>query len=97
MDFGTEEITTITDDNGSSVTLHRNYVRGDIIRPVKHYYAEKKRVRNQKEELEVILQFSDRIKGDPTMLDPQFKYEKSKLGDANGYYNVVLCYTKLEN
>lgn len=97
MDFGTEEITTTIDDNGSSVTVRKNYVRGDIVRPVKHYYAMKKRVHTQAEEHQAFLEFSDQVSKDPTMLDPAFKYEKSKLGDTNGYYNVVLCYTKLEN
>ena len=97
MDFGTEEITTTIDDNGSSVTIKRNYVRGDIVRPVRHQYAIKKRVKNQAEEHAAYLEFSDMIASDPNKLDPQFKLEFSKLGKENGYYNVVVCYTQLEN
>lgn len=94
--YGAEHTTKVIDDDGSTVTTKENKVAGEVVRPVRKYYEIKTRVHNQKEEHEAYIKFSDEFAHDKSMLDTTVKIERSKVGDTNGYYYVVKCYTQLE-
>lgn len=96
MEYGTLETTHILDNNGSTVTKEVNYVKSETNKPVRNKYRIKKRVHNQREEHEAYIEFSNDISRDKSKLDPAFQIERTKLGNDNGYYYVVLCYTQLE-
>lgn len=97
ISYGASEKTVILDDNGSTQsTLVNLYDGGKVSKPIRHRYKIKVKVHSQKDEHEAYVRFSDDLKQDPTMLEPSFEIEHTKLGKANGYYFVVKCYTKLE-
>lgn len=94
--YGAKDTTHVIDDEGSTRTTARNIVNDEIVRPVRQRYEIKTRVHNQREEHEAYLKFSDEFARDRSMLDTYVKIEHSKVGDQNGYYYVVKCYTQLE-
>lgn len=96
MFYGKQTTTKVLDENGSIQVSIKNYRKGEVVKPVKQTFEIKNRVHNQKEEQEVYLQFSDEVARDRTKLDPHFKLERSKVGDKEGYYYAVACYSKLE-
>lgn len=96
MQFGTTKTTNVIDSEGSTVTTEQKYVKGKVNDIVRKYYEVKVRVHNQKEEHEAYVAFSEAVSNDKSMLDPAFRIEHTKLGNDNGYYYVVECYTKLE-
>ena len=96
IDYGKKVKVKPVDENGSTVTTSKNYLKGEIKRPVKNYYEIKVRVHSQEEEQKEYLSFSNQIARDNSMLDPAFKIESSRLGKDNGYYYVVKCWVDLE-
>lgn len=96
MNFGTTEATKLLDDDGSKETTTENYRAGQVVRPIRKRYEIKTRVHNQKDEQQAYLEFSDELARDKSKLDPVFKIERSNIGDKNGYYYVVSCYSMLE-
>lgn len=94
--YGKVETARVLDNNGSTETTQENFNNGLVNTPVRRRYEIKERVTNDKEEFEQYARFSRELEKDKTMLDPAFKIERSKLGDANGYYYTVWCFTRLE-
>lgn len=95
IQFGKESEAKTLDENGSTVTTVRDFLNGEVKRPIKKHYEIRVRVTNQKEEQQEYLEFSDDVNRDPSKLDPYFRLEKSALGKQNGYYYVIKCYTVL--
>lgn len=91
-----EHVTKLLDDNGSTVTNELNIVKSKSIAPTRKRYEMKYRVNTQKEEHEKMLEFSDELAKNKSMLDPVIRWEHTKLGREHGYYNLVCCYTVLE-
>lgn len=96
MQYGTATTTQILDENGSTEITTEKYVKGIINKPVRKAYEIKTRVKSQAEEHEAYINFSDSLSRDKSKLEPSFKIERSKIGDDNGYYYVVECYSVLE-
>lgn len=96
MHFGAIKTTEFTDDNGSTVSTEVKYHSGMKAKPVRRYYEIKHKVKDQKEEHEEYLRFSEDIKTDQAKLDPAWKIEHTKQGNEQGYYLVISCYTILE-
>lgn len=94
MRYGKERSTTTLDDNGSTQTEERNIVDYQTVNPIRKYYEYRVKVKDKKEEMTEYLKFTDSL--DESKLDPNFKIERSKHGNDNGYYFVVKCYTELE-
>jgi hypothetical protein len=94
--FGTIKAKKLLDEEGSKVTVEEKLVNGQVNRPVRKYFEIKTRVRDQKEEHATYIAFSDSIRNDNSKLDPDFRIEKSALGNEKGFYYVVSCYTQLE-
>lgn len=95
--FGSEETTSILDENGSTATASIDYKNGQPKLPVRRHYKIRERVHSQQEEQAKYLQFSEELASNNLMLDPIWlPKERSKDGDANGYYYVVKGYTLLE-
>ena len=95
VSFGKTKTTQVIDDNGSTKTTERNYMAGEVTKPSREYFEYRHKVQNEKEEHEAYLDFSLSLHNDKTMLDPAFRIERSKIGDKDGYYFVVKCYTRL--
>jgi hypothetical protein len=95
--FGTIKDTTITDALGSiqTDTIQISMGKPNENIPVRRYVEEKIRVKNQQEEHQAYLDFSDCNLRDKTRLQPEFKVEHTKAGNENGYYLVSCCYTRL--
>lgn len=95
--YGTEEVTSILDENGSTATASIDYKNGKPKLPVRRHYKIRERVHSLAEEQAKYLEFSEELAGNTLMLDPIWlPKERSKDGDANGYYYVVKGYTLLE-
>lgn len=95
INYGSTEVTKITDQEGSSVTATTHFRAGIPNSPVKIRYRIKRKVSNQTEEHEAYLKFSDEHQKDKTMLDPGWDIEHTRHGDENGYYYVIKSYTRL--
>lgn len=96
MDFGTIETTRLLDELGSVLITEINMHQGKPNKPLRHRLKYKKRVHNDKEEHEQFLRFSDEILKDKKKKDPTIEVQRTDLGDKNGYYYIVTCYTILE-
>lgn len=94
--FGNVETIKILDAEGSTVTSDENIRNYEYTRPVRKRYKIKTRVHDQREEHVAYMKFSDDIKNDRTKLETSFKIERNKIGDQQGYYYTVDCYTQLE-
>lgn len=94
MKYGTERVTTTLDDNGSTLTIETNIREYKSVKPVRKHYAIRQRVWSKKEEMTEYLKFTESM--DDKKLDPSFSIERSKEGDAKGYYYVVKQYTIVE-
>lgn len=95
LKFGTSETTVVIDDNGSTETQSENIRDGAVVLPVRRTYAIKTRVHSRLEEKAVYDKFSLDNETNPKRLDTSFKIERSKIGDLNGFYYTVECYTQL--
>lgn len=94
--FGTEETTRVIDSNGSTETLVENIRDWETVKPSRRKFAIRKKVTSQAQEFEEYYAFSDELAKDKSKLEPAFRIERSKVGDDNGFYYVVRCYTQLE-
>lgn len=85
---------TETKINGNTTEIvQKNVIKGEVKLPIRKRYEERYRVQDQKEELELYLQFSDKLSKDKSMLDPEWRIER--IPKSSEYY-VIQCYTKLE-
>lgn len=97
VEFGKVETTEVIDnDTGSLMTATENMHEGKLVLPVRRRYHIKVRVYNQKEQDQAYVEFSRQLSGDTGMLEPEFKTERNRRGDDNGYWYAVKCYTRLE-
>ncbi len=87
------KITETKIDGNKTEIVQKNVVKGEVKLPLRRRYEERFRVRDQKEELELYLEFSDELKKDHSMLDPVWRVER--IAKSTDYY-VIKCYTKLE-
>lgn len=94
MRWGTTKETRSLDMNGSTVTEEKNYMDGKVVQPIRKHYADRIKVKNEKEELTEILKFRDKIDKDK-MKDIGIDYEYTKHGNENGYYFLVFRHTEL--
>lgn len=94
--FGMVETKQVIDTDGSTVTTTEKLRKGIVNPPVRRYYEMRKRVASEKDEFEEYAEFSLDIRNDKSMIEPAFRIERSKVGDLEGYYYVVRCYTRLE-
>lgn len=92
--YGSTKETQTIDTVGSTITVERNIVDGQTIKPIRKHYEYRERVKDKKEEMTEYLRFSSSL--DDTKLDPIFKLEHTKHGKENGYYYVVKCWTVTE-
>lgn len=92
--FGKVKETIPLDDSGSTVTVERNMVKSEVVKPVRRYYEYRVRVTDRKEEMVEYLKFSDSLSEEK--LDPGFRIERTKQGNLEGYYFVVKTYTVLD-
>lgn len=92
------KIKTTKVEGGLTTHTETNIVDGSAIAPKRVRYEERVRVRNAKEEQEEYLRFSDFVHASPDvdLLTPEFRIEYSKLGQKEGYYYVVKCWSRLE-
>lgn len=95
--FGSTELTKIIDDEGSTQASQTNYHAGIISLPVYVRYKIKVRVSNQDQENAEYKLFSDELREDRSMLEPNWSIEHTKAGDDLGYYHVIKSYTRLTN
>jgi hypothetical protein len=94
---GSEEITEILDDNGSThATITSYYGGGKTATPRKHRYRLRIKVTSHLEEEVVLREFIKERLLDKTILDPAIEYEYSPKGKRENFYYVIKCYTKLE-
>jgi hypothetical protein len=96
MLYGKEKQTTYLDNNGSTKTVERNYVHGNVKKPIRKRYEIRERVGSKREELAEIIKFYESLK--PEHLDPEIKLKVwSRTAEEQGKWDVVLCYTVLED
>lgn len=95
MEYGRTEETEVIDTNGSRTVTETNFFKGVPGLPRKVTYYHQVKVRNKLQEQEEYAKFSEDVAADPKKLEPGFELKHSTLGDKNGYYYVVLKYTKL--
>ena len=97
MLFGTEAVTSILDENGSTSTAKITYNNGQPKLPVRRSYNFRERVRSTEEANAKYIEFAQELEDNPHMLDPTWlPKERSKVGDDAGYFYVVKGYTLLE-
>lgn len=96
MFFGKDTVTEITDHDGSKLITETDYFAGKPQLPVKLTRERRKKVMDQKQELEEYLRHSDEVNKDRKKLNPSFRIERTTAGDKNGYYFVVASYTILQ-
>jgi len=94
MRYGTVKETKTTDTNGSTITTETKIHDGKTVNPIRIHTSEREKVKNKKDELTEYLKFSDSLT--PDKLDPRFEIERTKQGEANGFYYVVKSYTVLK-
>ena len=94
--FGEVEKTRIIDENGSTATSQTIYTDGEPRTPQRVRYSIRQRVKDDKQEHQAYIDFSNEVAYDLKRLDPAFMIERTKTSLDNGYYYVVKCYTVLE-
>lgn len=96
MKFGTEEVTKIIDEQGSTETASINYREGIPNTPMRRRYMFRERVYTREEEEQMYKDFSKELANKPERMDAAFLIEKTIEGGKGGFYYVVKCYTLLE-
>lgn len=96
MKFGEVNKTRVLDQDGSTATTQVVYADGEPKMPQRVRYEFRSRVKNEKEEHQEYLDFSNEVAFNLNMLDPVFKLERTKRTMQNGYYYIVKCHTTLE-
>ena len=96
IQFG--KISTTKVEGGITSHVETNMVNGAVVSPKRVRYEERIRVHNAKAEQEEYLRFSDFVHNHPNadLLSPEFRIEYSKLGQKDGYYYIVKCWSCLE-
>lgn len=98
IEFGKVKKTRVINTGGSTESRTTKYVKGLESLPRNVEYEIREKVRSQKEEQEVYLEFSEYCKKhQDTILNPHFKIEGSKFIKSKGYYYAVKCYGFLED
>lgn len=92
INFGLVKTTTELDDNGSTVTVSRNYRAGLNQKPIKKVYEVRFPVRDKKHELAEYMRFRAEY-GDKH--DLSFRIEEKQPNSDQPYY-VVFCYKEIE-
>ena len=93
INFGRIMESRMEDLKGDNIrTTEKNYRDGKVVFPVRERIEERIFVKNQTEEHEEYLKFSDELKRDKTMLDPAWRIEIRNRDD--GYY-VIKSYSRL--
>lgn len=95
MQFGAKAKTSVVDEHGSTVTINESVKNGRTVAPIRYNYNFRVRVNSRTDELMAYEEFSSQISEDRGMIDPQWKVERSRLGEENGFYYVVKSYTRL--
>jgi len=91
--YGEQEVTKVTDDNGSTETVVSKTHAG-VTRAVSRRV--KIRHRTDKTDLASLARIAESLLNDPLKLDAELKLERTKYGEEGGYYHIVECYTVLE-
>lgn len=94
--FGEVNKTRVIDQEGSTATTQVIYTDGEPKMPQRVRYEFRSRVKNERQEQQEYLDFSNEVSSNLMMLDPIFKLERTKRTLENGYYYIVRCYTTLE-
>lgn len=97
MKFGKTYETIALDERGSFVTIENNFSKGFEVGNARKRFEHRVQVSNSKDEMMEYLSFSDGLKANPDRLDGEFRIERNKRGDAEGYYYIVKCWTTLGN
>lgn len=92
--FGTVVDTTQIDDHGSEVAVERTFKDGTVVPPIRRRYAIRVKVHNDQEELTEQLKFKDECK-QGHKYDIATRLDRSKVGDSQGFYYFVKCWTEL--
>lgn len=92
--YGTVVDTTQIDDNGSEMELERTFKDGVVVPPTRRRYAIRVKVHNDQEELTEHLKFKDEAK-QGQKYDIATRLERSRVGDQQGFYYFVKCWTEL--
>lgn len=96
IDYGSETVTELMDEEGSTMTTTTDYKAGQPKSPKRRKITARVRVFGRDAEREKYLEFSKELEDNPTWLDPNWSIERSLDGEKNGYYYVIKCYTLLE-
>jgi hypothetical protein len=94
MKYGLQRVTTVIDDNGSTITTETNIRAYKPVKPTRKYSEIRERVKNKKEEMTEYLKFTESM--DEKKLDPSFRIERTREGDAKGYYYIVKAWTEVQ-
>jgi hypothetical protein len=96
-EFGSIESIKILDDEGSTLNKVTTYVKDRPTKPEKLIYRFRERVYSDDEAIKKHAEFTEELANSNVMLDPVWlPKERSKEGDANGFYYVVKGYTLLK-
>lgn len=93
IQYGTEEVTKIIDDNGSTETTTTKHHAGVTTVTSRRMSI---RHRTDKTNLAQLTKIAEALLNDPLKMDAELKLERTKHGELNGYYHIVECYTVLE-
>lgn len=93
--WGSEELTKIMDDEGSTMTTSVDYKNGQPKVPMRRHYKIRLRVYSRQEERDKYHEFSKELEDNPHMLDAGWHIENSLDGKTGGYYYVIKSYTEL--
>ena len=98
MQFGAVTETTTLDDDGSTLSVKKNYSAGNVIGAIRKRFEIRCKVRDAKQEMEEFLQFSDDIRANKDIKrEAALRFEYTGHGNENGYYYVVKCWTEIVN
>lgn len=89
--YGKVTETNTLDSNGSTVSLETNYQGGHVRLPRYRHYEYRERVKDSKEESAQYFKFLAEKEG---KLKTNFHTERTKIGDSEGWYYVVKCWTE---
>lgn len=93
MKYGTEEVTKILDENGSTETTVTKTHAG-----VSKISSRRLAIRHRtdKTDIKKISEIAAALMNDPLKMDAEIRLERTKHGEMNGYYHLVECYTLVE-
>lgn len=94
MQFGKLQTTEIIDAEGSTKTEDNTYRAGVVGTPKRLHYQI--RHRTNLTDLEALTNIAKALLDDSTKLDVSLKLERTTIGNREGTYHIVECYTILE-